>query len=147
MVIRRVTEGDLDELVPLMVAYCDFYEVSPGEAALRELAAALLADPVHEGVQLLARRDGKAVGFATVYWCWSTSLAARIGLMNDLFVVAEARGSGIADALIAACLDEVRSHGAARLEWATAPDNARARGVYDRVGGRAETWIEYTLDA
>ena len=57
--------GDLPELVPLMRAYCDFYQVDPGDQALLELSQALLADPRREGLQLLTRDDsGGAVGFA-----------------------------------------------------------------------------------
>ena len=145
MQIARVTADDLDAVVPLMVAYCDFYSVAPGERALRSLAEALLGDPQAEGVQLLARHDGRAAGFATIYWSWSTAAAGRIGVMNDLYVVPEARGRRIADALIRACLDEARERGAVRLEWTTHPHNHRARAVYDRVGGRPETWVEYSL--
>ena len=29
---------------------------------------------------------GGRVGFATIFWTWSTLSAARIGVMNDLFV-------------------------------------------------------------
>ena len=147
MEIALVTAADLDELTPLMVAYCDFYESAPGEPALRALAEALIADPAREGLQLLARGDRRAVGFATVYWSWSTSSASRIGVMNDLYVSPEARGSGVAEALIGACLDQARGRGAAHLEWSTQPYNRRARAVYDRVGALASTWVEYSLDA
>ena len=141
-----MTAADLDELTPLMVSYCVFYETAPGESALRELAAALIADP-RAGLQLLGRDDGRATGFATVYWSWSTSSASRIGVMNDLYVAPDARGRGIAEALIGACLDEVRRAGAAHLEWLTQPENRRARAVYDRVGARPSSWVEYSLDA
>ena len=67
--------------------------------------------------------------------------------MNDLFVSPEARGHGVADALIGASLDEARTHGAAHLEWLTQPDNRRARAVYERVGAQAGAWVEYSLDA
>ena len=59
--------------------------------------------------------------------------------MNDLFVSPDARGSGAADALIAACAERAREHGATSLDWQTARDNERARKVYDRVGGRMPT--------
>ena len=52
--IRRVEVADLDELLALMRAYCDFYAVSPTDADLLALARALIDDPEHEGVQLLA---------------------------------------------------------------------------------------------
>jgi hypothetical protein len=104
--ISRVTEADLPELLPLLRGYCDFYEVSPSDDALRALARALIADPARDGVQLLARDAGVAVGFATIYWSWATTIAARIGVMNDLFVAPAARGTGAAEQLILACAVE-----------------------------------------
>jgi GNAT superfamily N-acetyltransferase len=144
--ISLVDEDDLDDLLPLMRAYCDFYEVAPPDAALRALSLALVADPAREGVQLIARgADGTPLGFATVFWTWSTTRAARIGVMNDLFVAPEGRGSGVADALIAACAERCREHGAVSLGWQTAPDNARAQAVYDRIGARRSQWLDYDL--
>ena len=130
-----------------MRGYLDFYGAAPPEADVRAVAEALLADPEREGVQLLARAgDGEAIGFATVYWSWATTKACRIGTMNDLFVAEPARGTGAAEALIAACLDACRAHGARVLEWMTARDNARAQAVYDRVGGQRSEWVSYELE-
>jgi GNAT superfamily N-acetyltransferase len=144
--IERVNASDLDELLVLMRAYCDFYEVAPPDADLLAIANSLIDDPVGEGVQLIARdSDGRAVGFATVYWTWSTTSGCRIGIMNDLFVVEHARGRGIADRLIEACRGECSQRGARQLAWQTAPDNLRAQAVYDRVGGNREQWVDYWL--
>jgi GNAT superfamily N-acetyltransferase len=140
-------ERDLGELLPLVRAYCEFYEVAPSDERLLALARALIADPEREGIQLLARDEtGAAVGFATVYWSWQTLSAARLGVMNDLFVVPEARGRGVAEALIAACRDACATHGAGNLVWQTALENGRAQAVYDRVGGRRSQWLDYSLD-
>jgi GNAT superfamily N-acetyltransferase len=137
MRIQRVTEADLGDLLPLMRGYCDFYGADTSDEALLALSRALLADPVNEGVQLIARDDGgRAIGFATVYWTWQTLAASRLAVMNDLFVTADARGTGLADALIAACADEARRKGATSLGWQTAKDNHRAQKVYDRVGAK-----------
>jgi GNAT superfamily N-acetyltransferase len=142
-----VGEADLSDLLPLMRAYCDFYEVDPPDEALLAMSRALIGDPTREGVQLVARnRDGAAVGFATVFWSWSTLSAARVGVMNDLFVLPEARGQGAAEALIAACAERCREHGAATLEWQTAKDNLRAQAVYERVGAKREEWLDYSLE-
>jgi GNAT superfamily N-acetyltransferase len=66
--------------------------------------------------------------------------------MNDLFVAAEARGGGVAQALIAACLERCREHGATQLVWQTARDNHRAQAVYDRIGAtREDQWLDYWL--
>lgn len=144
--IKRVSESDLDELLPLMRGYCDFYEVAPTDEALLALSRALLADPEREGLQLIARGDaGEAVGFATIYWSWQTLSAGRLAVMNDLFVSEPARGSGLADALIFACADEARRHGALSLDWQTAKDNMRAQKVYERVGAERSEWLDYSL--
>jgi GNAT superfamily N-acetyltransferase len=146
--IARVTEQDLPDLLPLMRGYCDFYGVAPADEELLAMSRTLIADPEHEGLQLIARDDsGTAIGFATIFWSWSTLSASRIGVMNDLFVTAEARGRGAAEALIAACLEQARERGASSLGWQTARDNHRAQAVYERVGGRREEWLDYSLEA
>jgi GNAT superfamily N-acetyltransferase len=145
--IGRVTPDDLDDLLPLMRAYCEFYEADPSDQDLLHLSRALIADPEREGLQLIARdADGRATGFATIYWTWSTTTASRIGVMNDLFVAETTRGTGLADALIEACRAECARRSASRLTWQTAPDNRRAQAVYDRVGGTREQWVDYWLD-
>ena len=142
----RVTTADLPDLLPLVRAYCDFYGVAPSDDALFVISRALIADADREGVQLIARSDdGEAVGFATVYWSWDTLIAARVGIMHDLFVTPRARGTGIADLLIDACVEECRRHGAAKLGWQTAPNNTRARRVYERVGATKDEWVDYWL--
>jgi GNAT superfamily N-acetyltransferase len=145
-VIAAVTEADLTDLLPLMRGYCDFYEVDPSDEALVALSRTLISDP-DQGVQLIARDDdGRAVGFATVFWTWSTLSAARLGVMNDLFVSEAARGTGAAEALIAACAERCRERGATELAWQTAHTNLRAQAVYERVGAkRDERWLDYSL--
>jgi GNAT superfamily N-acetyltransferase len=145
LTIERVTEAHLTELLPLMRGYCDFYEVDPSDEALLALSRALIADPEREGVQLVARKEGQAVGFATIFWSWATTSAERIGVMNDLFVAPEARGTGVAQDLIEACRAECAARGAGKLSWQTAPDNAAAMKLYDRVGATREQWVDYWL--
>ena len=145
--ITRVGEGDLADLLPLMRGYSDFYEVAPSDDALLALARALIADPEHEGVQFIARDGATALGFATVYWMWSTSRAARIGVMNDLFTAAAARRRGVGEALIQRCLDATRERGGVLLQWQTARDNHTAQSLYERVGGIREEWYDFYLEA
>jgi GNAT superfamily N-acetyltransferase len=144
--ITIVGAADLHDLLGLMRAYCEFYRATPSDEALLALSRALLADSEHEGLQLIAREESSAaVGFATIFWTWTTTGARRIGTMNDLYVTPAARGQGLADRLIGVCLEHCRVRGAAALEWQTAPDNLRAQAVYDRVGAVRSTWVDYTL--
>jgi GNAT superfamily N-acetyltransferase len=142
--IEAVAARDLPDLLALTRAYCDFYNESPPDAALLELSRTLIADPRREGVQMIARDSlGAAVGFATVFWSWDTTEASRIGIMNDLFLLPEARGLGLADRLIEACVQRCVERGASRLEWETGPENLRAQAVYERVGAVREPWLVY----
>ena len=147
MKITPVAEGDLPELLPLMRAYCDFYEVAPGDEQLEALARALIADPQHEGIQLLARGDqGETLGFATLYWTWQTLTASRAAVMNDLFVDPRARARGVGRALIEECRRRAGEHGASELVWETTPDNETSQLLYDKLGGDKSAWIYYALE-
>jgi len=145
--VTIATEHDLPELLPLIRAYLDFYEVNPPDESILALSRSLIADPQLEGVQFVARdADGAAIGFASLFWTWATTRGGRLGVMNDLYVAPQARGSGAAEALIEACRARCEQRGAVALEWQTAVDNHRAQALYDRVGGeRSDRWLDYTL--
>jgi GNAT superfamily N-acetyltransferase len=147
MEIGPATEQDLEAVLPLMRAYCDFYEVAPTDEGLEEMVRALVAGEDADGMLLVARDgDGSPVGFAAVGWKWASTRGARIAVMEDLFVAPEYRGQGAADALIEACADRARSLGAPVMTWVTAPDNHRAQAVYNRAGATPGTWLEYELE-
>ena len=145
--ISVATEADLADLLSLMRGYCDFYGVQPSDRDLLAMSRALIGDSDREGLQLIARDPaGAAIGFATIFWSWSTLSASRLGVMNDLFVVPTARGTGTAAELISSCVERCRERGAGALTWQTARDNARARALYDRSGARVEEqWVDYSL--
>ena len=143
--IRDARFDEIDELLPLMRAYCDFYESDPPDDGLRTMARALIEDS-SQGVLLIARKGGSAVGFAAMDWKWSSLRGSRVGYLEDLFVTPDARGDGIADALIGICAERCRERALPVLQWLTAPDNLRAQSVYNRVGGTAGTFLEYELE-
>jgi ribosomal protein S18 acetylase RimI-like enzyme len=147
--IRPATEADLPVVLPLIRAYCDFYEADPTDAGIERMATAVMAAPDDEAFLLVATADaggGEVVGFAACGWKWSSLRGARIVVLEDLYVAERARGAGHADALIQACADVARRHGAPVLTWLTAPDNRRAQAVYDRIGGHSEPFLEYELE-
>jgi GNAT superfamily N-acetyltransferase len=144
--IARVAPADLPELLPLMRGYCDFYEVAPSDEELRTLAQTLLDAPETAGLQLIARdQRGAALGFATIYWSFSTLSACPIGVMNDLYVDPASRLRGVGRALIEACAAECASRAVPLLEWETAPGNHRAQALYDKLAAHRETWFAYRL--
>jgi GNAT superfamily N-acetyltransferase len=143
--IRLARVDEIEEMLPLIRAYCEFYETEPDDEGLRRMFETLIGEP-SQGAVFIARADGRAVGFATLDWKWSSLKAARIGYLEDLFVDPEARGKGIADALIEVCAERCRELGMPAMEWLTAPDNRRAQQVYNRTGAESETYLEYDLE-
>ena len=95
---------------------------------------------------LLGARDGgELLGYACLYWHFSSTRAVETVLMNDLFVSEAARGQGVGRALIEASAAVARERGAAHLEWSTAPDNLTAQRLYDSTGAERSEWVEYEL--
>lgn len=147
MQVQPVAASDLDDLLPLVRAYCQFNGVQRSDESLLAISRALIADPDREGVQLLCRdMEGEAIGFATVVWTWATWAGGRVGIMGDLFVASPARRVGCGRALVEACRQECRRVGALGLMWTTAKDNTAARALYESLGASSREWIDYWLD-
>lgn len=147
MPIREAQPSDLPALLPLLRAYCDFYEAKPTDEGLREMAASVMALPEDEAFLLVATdADDGPVGFAVCAWKWSSLRGARVVVLDDLYVHSDARGQGHADELIEAVAATGRRYGAPAVSWLTAPDNHRAQAVYDRVGGKSEPFLDYELE-
>jgi GNAT superfamily N-acetyltransferase len=143
--IAPVSEAEFEQLLPLIAAYQRFYEVEEiDEERNRAFFRRFLA-PSEDGMLLGARDGERLLGYACLYWHFSSTLARETVLMNDLYVEAEARGKGVGRALIEASRDVARERDAAHLEWATAPDNFTAQGLYDSTGAARSEWLEYEL--
>ncbi|MGB8634309.1 MAG: GNAT family N-acetyltransferase [Rhodanobacteraceae bacterium] len=130
--IRQAGRDDLDIVVPLFDAYRRFYRQAPDAAAAR---AYLLERLQHEeAVILLAESEGTAVGFTLLYPGFSSVRMARAHVLNDLYVVPEARRKGIGLALLEAAAAFARSCGSMRISLETAHDNQPAQALYRRAG-------------
>jgi GNAT superfamily N-acetyltransferase len=143
--IAPITDGEFEELLPLIAAYQRFYEVKEiDEARNRTFFRRFLA-PSEDGLLLGARHEGRLLGYACLYWHFSSLEAVESVLMNDLYVVEEARGQGVGRALIEASTEVARERGAAFVEWSTAPDNQTAQRLYDSTGAQRSEWYSYEL--
>jgi GNAT superfamily N-acetyltransferase len=144
--ISPIDPDEFERLLPLIAAYQRFYEVAAiDEERNRSFFRRFLA-PSEDGLLLGARREGELLGYACLYWHFSSLAAAESVLMNDLFVGKDARGEGVGRALIEASAAIARERGAICLEWATAPDNSRAQALYDSTGAHRSEWVEYELE-
>jgi len=144
--IEPIAVEQMDDLLPLIAAYQRFYEVEEiGDERNRAFFSRFLA-PSKDGLLLGAWRDGELLGYACLYWTFTSLVPAEIVLMNDLYVRPETRGEGIGRALIEASTAIARDRGAHHLQWVTAPDNETAQRLYDSTGAHREPSIEYELE-
>ena len=140
-----MSRDEVDQGLPLFAGYQRFYGVLEPDDEQNRLFFARFAEPSRDGLLLGAWDDRALVGFACLYWTFSSVSAARIALLSDLFVTESARGRGLGGALVGAALDATRRHRLSQLEWFTAPDNEIAQRVYDATGARRSTWIGYQI--
>lgn len=143
--IAPIAGEEFEELLPLIAAYQRFYEVAEiDEARNRAFFRRFLA-PSEDGLLLGARSEGRLVGYACLYWHFSSLEATECVLMNDLYVDESARGQGVGRALIEASAEVARERGAPFVEWSTAPDNHTAQRLYDSTGAERSEWFSYEL--
>jgi GNAT superfamily N-acetyltransferase len=143
--IAPIADEEFEQLLPLIAAYQRFYEVEEiDEGRNRAFFRRFLA-PSEDGLLLGARRDGRLVGYACLYWHFSSLEAVESVLMNDLYVTEDARGEGVGRALIEAAAEVARERGVPFVEWSTAPDNSTAQRLYDSTGAERSEWVSYEL--
>jgi GNAT superfamily N-acetyltransferase len=134
--------ADADAIAPLFDAYRRFH----GCAADPDLARSFIGERLQrsESTIFVARRAARAVGFTQLYPSFTSTGAARIFVLNDLYVAPEAEGQGVATALMKAAEAFARSQGAISLRLATGVGNHRAQALYQRTGWtRTDAYITY----
>ena len=144
VVVRALAGGDRAAWEPLWDAYLAFYDTRV-DAEVTDVVFHRLVDPGWAAqVGWLAERDGDVVGFAHVGLQHSTWAVEPDLYLEDLFVAPDARGGGVARALLGHLAAEAADHGWRRVHWQTDADNARARRLYDDVA-EAVGQVRYVL--
>lgn len=147
MTVVPLTAGRFDDFIGLIAALADYEHLArpDDEAVARLRADAFGARPRFEAA-LALDEGGRAVGYAIWFETYSSFLARPTIYLEDLFVVAEARGSGAGGRLF----DHVRTIGAqrncGRMDWQVLDWNTLARDFYHRRDGQwMKEWLSYRI--
>ena len=132
--IRPVTEADIPDILRFIKALADYEKLSQQVVATEELLQQHLFGPRSTAEVLIARFEGRSVGFALFFTSFSTFLARPGIYLEDLFVESEVRGKGVGKALLQAVAKIAVKRNCGRLEWAVLDWNDPAIGFYKKLG-------------
>ena len=141
--IIQATSAHLELLTPLFDSYRVFYGRQSDPAQAKQFLAERLAN--NDSVIFLAvdETSDHGLGFAQLYPSFSSVAMRRVWILNDLFVVEQARRRGTGRAL----LDMANAFGAqsdaVRIDLATAKDNLAAKSLYESSGYRPDTQFDH----
>ena len=142
-VIRPLAEHR-DRWNELYSGYAAFYWVDQSQE-MRDRVWGWINDPSEELNGLIAvDESGHPIGLTHFRQFTRPLMSCRGGFLDDLFVDPQARGSGAAQALIAAVAEEGRKRGWTVIRWITRDNNYRARSAYDRLATRTD-WVTYDI--
>ena len=126
----------------LFRGYCDFYTFDMQSSGYDRLWREILAaDRIHARG---AKREGKLLGIVH-FLAHANTWGKDVCYLEDLFTHPDARGQGVARALIAAVEAWARAQDCGRLYWMTHETNTTARALYDKVA-QYRGFIRYQLD-
>jgi ribosomal protein S18 acetylase RimI-like enzyme len=145
MSVRMATPADLDDLTPLFDAYRVFYGL-PADASASRAYLGERMRAAESTVLVAVAASGALVGFTQLYPSFCSLELAPIVVLYDLYVQPEARGTGVARALLEAARQVALEAGAARLELSTAHTNVPAQRLYESLGWQPDTeFLHYEL--
>jgi GNAT superfamily N-acetyltransferase len=128
--IGKLTEVDRADWENLFCGYNEFYGRTLSPEVYDHAWTAFQEDARTHA--LGARLDGQLVGIAH-FLIHASTTAPDVCYLQDLFTAPQARGQGVATALIGGVTTWARDRGCSRVYWSTHETNATARRLYDRV--------------
>jgi len=145
--VKRVGRGEeLERLLPVVAQFYAHFGFAWDAGKKRELLEGFLQRP-EAGQLWLAEVNGVVVGYAVVPFYFALEFDGPVALLDEFYVVAEARGQGVGATLLREVLAGLRSEGIMRIRLEVDERHPEAAGLYERLGftkdGR-ETWSKAT---
>jgi GNAT superfamily N-acetyltransferase len=94
---------------------------------------------------LVARHSGKVVAMVNVLYTVSTALGGRVGILEDMVVLASYRESGVGSKLLCYAIEFARNNGCKRISLLTDSDNDGAQRFYQRHGFSRSSMVLFRM--
>jgi GNAT superfamily N-acetyltransferase len=145
--IRGARKSDAGDFLRLVVALANFEKLPPPGAAARRR---LLRDAFGARAKYrlwIAETDGRVVAYAIFFFTYSSFLARPTLYLADVFVHPDARGRGVATAIMKRLAAEALKNGCGRFEWMVLDWNKPAIRLYRGLGAEEKkSWILYRAE-
>jgi len=135
--IARMRPEDEPDFLALTCAFYQHERFVFDASASGRMVRHILSNP-QVGAVYLARQDGRALGYLVLTHCYSLEFGGSFILLDEIFVLPEAQGTGLGKRLIDTASAYCRENGFGYLRLEVQKKNARAVDVYRTYGFRAE---------
>jgi ribosomal protein S18 acetylase RimI-like enzyme len=134
--IKTATLEHLEIVTPLFDAYRVFYQ----EPSDLERARKFLLERIQksESVIYLAFDGEKPLGFTQLYPSFSSASTQKLWILNDLYIIPQARGLRVGEHLIERAMQLARDTNAKGVMLETAHTNFSGQKLYERMGFERE---------
>ncbi|MEK7467838.1 MAG: GNAT family N-acetyltransferase [Planctomycetota bacterium] len=157
--IRAARKGDAAGFLGLVVALANFEKLPPPDAAARRRLVRdafgarpkyrlWIAERASEAKPAEAPKGGRrVVAYAIFFFTYSSFLARPTLYLEDIFVHPDARGAGVATAMMKRLAAEALKNGCGRFEWMVLDWNKPAIRLYRGLGAQEKrAWRLYRLE-
>jgi GNAT superfamily N-acetyltransferase len=132
--IRKASLADISDVIAVLREFAEYEKLSD----YVEITEERLADVVFGQdafVDCLVAFDGENLAaYAIAYPCFSSFRGQRGMFLEDIFVRAEYRGSGMGELMLKTIASLARSRGCVRIDFMVLDWNAPAIGFYEKHG-------------
>ncbi|WP_246939008.1 GNAT family N-acetyltransferase [Bacillus pinisoli] len=141
MKVIRATVNDIEQVVELFDLYRRFYKQPSDLNGATQFIKERLEN--NESTILLCVHEERAVGFTQLYPMFSSVSMRKSLVLNDLYVIEDARRLGVGNALIDAAIQYGKEIGAKGVSLETGADNVNAQRLYEKIGFEKESNFFY----
>lgn len=145
-IIRNAVKTDISTILSLCSEHAVYERIPFSPENKADKLSKLLFNDKPYGFCLIAECEGKAVGYATYSFEFSTWDSEMYVHMDCLYLQENFRGYGIGEALVKRIAQNASKNNIRLLQWHTPPFNERAIKFYKRIGATSREKVRFYLN-
>lgn len=143
--IEAASLADIPALADLLaILFAQEAEFQPDRTAQMRGLSHIVNNP-QVGSILVARDQDSVIGTVNLLYTFSTALGERVALLEDMVVLAQARGAGVGSLLLEAAIAHAKAEGCKRITLLTDASNDTAQRWYAKHGFSVSSMVPMRL--